>query len=479
MEIIAKNNEEFTLIKNNKSLFIALFLSLLPIIALFSWFQLPTRYLVGIFVLPILMLASLNFNLIFMTLTVSLFVNYSFHFFAVSEILSLFVCISFILTHKFYFKELKNGILGFYFFFLLTTIPSYLNTSSFQRTFPLFFHQVAFFLLLLLVPVTITKYDEIKKYLNIYLLFAIINSVNVFFEQMATKQRSFGFAGVMYVDLVGIALVISVLSVYYFPKRRMLYSIISLILVIGLIYTQTRNSMLSTSFVLFLMMIHFTFQSSRLGYNRKKVILAIFSLVLGFVLLIFIINSVNPAIFSRLAQNKFKSTLDVANNITDISSFATRFFIWHTAWNAFLAHPFIGIGFYSFPSSSLQYFNLTPFLYYLFVENRTAHTTVLALLSEIGIVGFTGFIFFIVGIFKLLLTSLRSAHTKDELFYSTLFFWLQNYIIVSMIMTDAWLWGNLIILWAILLGFAVVNYRIVFSQNLTEVLSRHDEKIFE
>ena len=178
---------------------------------------------------------------------------------------------------------------------------------------------------------------------------------------------------------------------------------------------------------------------------------------------------VKPGVFKRVSSQSLEPLSESQSGDVTISSFITRFFIWHTAYQAFLAHPLTGIGLYSFPFSSQYYFTIDPIFYKLFVKNLPAHTTVLALLAEVGIIGTLGFLIFLTSVFKLLINNLKKSISELNRLYSLMLIFLQVFILISMIMTDAWLWGNQLMLWAMLLAFSVSNKKLIASNSVKSI----------
>ena len=139
----------------------------------------------------------------------------------------------------------------------------------------------------------------------------------------------------------------------------------------------------------------------------------------------------------------------------------TRLLIWDTAINAFKHHPIIGIGVYSFPFESAQYYTISKELFKDYVKGLSPHITYLAVLTETGILGFIGFIIFLISSIRLGIKSLNLASTEQQKFYSLLILSLNIYIFYSMFLSDAWLWGQCGMLWGMILGMSIANYKII------------------
>lgn len=299
----------------------------------------------------------------------------------------------------------------------------------------------------------------------LFLGMVLLNSIDVFFSAILSEKRVFGFAGIMFVDYVGYAIIISFLTFIYKRKNKITFLILFLIFCTALIFTQTRSIWLIVGVTLFFMMVHILVKNKVYGINLERTILIFSTIVVLISGLILTLEGVNKGVFKRLAVNKIEQTDDPNQLFLQINSFVTRYFIWSTAWNAFNSSPIIGIGFYSFPFQSEEYADLEPIFYDTYVKNLTPHETFLAVLTESGLIGLAGFLSFL---FYTLIYAYRSVKISldgDEKNYSLIIFWLSIYTFLSMIVTDAWLWGHGLMLWSILIGISIANRRLITSPN--------------
>ena len=136
------------------------------------------------------------------------------------------------------------------------------------------------------------------------------------------------------------------------------------------------------------------------------------------------------------------------------NSLVMRVLIWSTAYNAFVAHPIVGIGVYGFPSSSAQYYTFPKLLYDRYVKGLTPHVGYLAVATETGVVGLAGFLFFVIAGIRTVFRPLGELSGADRT-HSLIFAWVFSYIVLSMFTTDAWLWGQGIVLVGIVLGLSL------------------------
>jgi len=186
--------------------------------------------------------------------------------------------------------------------------------------------------------------------------------------------------------------------------------------------------------------------------------------------LVFVVTSINPEVSERAEETtKVEKSIDQSGKVQ--SSLLTRVMIWHTAYFAFLEHPVIGIGAYSFPFSSYQYYHLPRMIFEDFVEGRTPHVTFIAVAVETGLIGLFAFLFFLIASLKFSYDSIKRSKSFEDSSFSLLLFGPLVYITISMLMTDAWLWGQGMILWGILLGFNLWNRKRIFQKNINKNLA--------
>lgn len=390
-----------------------------------------------------------------------MFINLNFFYFSISELLVPFVFLSFLLTHKFEFSEFNNRILIYFGIFILSIIPSFYNLIfNVSEALPLSLHLLFFVLIFSIVAVSINNYSQISNVLNLFLAVSLINGLYLIAIALITGKRVFGFSGIMYVDYVGYSVIISFIFVMLRQNRRIISLIALSIFSLALIFTQTRSIWLITGVTLLLIFIRLFIKNRKYNISRLKISLAFGFVVASILVFTFVISDVNKGYFERVEIKKIEQTDDPMRQSLQINSLASRYFIWSAAWEAFINNPVIGVGIYAFPFISKEYSNVEPILYETFVEKLTPHETFLTILTESGMLGFLGFMFFLISTIVFAINNYKASKSDDELFYSELILWLTIYTLLSMIITDAWLWGHGIVLWGILLGFSIANRKI-------------------
>ena len=404
-------------------------------------------------IVPVLLSSLYNFQFSFFTFIVSLYVNKNFLFATGAEVVAFFFIFTFFLTHRFERSEFKNDLQLPFLVFILSILPSYINSVNIIYTSVISLRLVEFLFIFTVIPIAFSFNDGIKKFVRLFLAMAVLNGLHLIMTAVITGDREFGFAGIMYVDLVGIAITMSMMYVLYKKEMKNYTLTLFFVLLAALILTQTRNAWISTFLTAILMLIQFLSREKKAGKPIKKYVFRIFLALAIIGITFFVLYTLNPMIVYRWTEPKVTQTGNLAEDLTSIGSLTSRLFLWHTAYMAFLSSPIIGIGFYSFPFASKLYAEVHPILFEIFVKNLSPHLTVLALLAEAGILGFLGFVFFMSAVIRKIYRIMADPAYSNYRFYSTLLFWLMIYVVISMMMTDAWLWGRLLMLLGVILGF--------------------------
>lgn len=442
-------------IKQNKVFIVLYPIIVLSTVYLLSNLNLSDRFSIATILLPFILLLSFNFYFILSIFILSLFVEYSIYYFSISSLMVPIVLLSYILTFRAGLIQTPNSIIKYLIIFIISIIPSYFVSTVKIEYWLLSYNLLVFNAIILIFPIVFERSKNIKQVAIVFLLGSALNSIFLIIKTLITGRREFGFAGIMFGDIVGIAIVISFSCLLLLKHRKKIFIPLTLLLLIGMVFTQTRNSWVTLGIVLLLLSVHFILRSSIFELSRGQAIKKIALWFLSILFLISLLQIVNPKVFSRVSSTKVESTEKAAGSITDINSLATRYFIWTTAYNVFLDNPIVGTGYHSFRFISNKYNDLDPYIYKLYVRDLTPHTTILALLADTGIIGFLGFITFLVLTLLFMKRNCDLSITNEQKLFSFISYWCAIYISISMIMTDAWLWGTLHVLWAILLGLSV------------------------
>ncbi len=437
---------------------------IIPILFVLNISHFDIKSVVLVVGIPFISIFLFDFNSFKYFFVLSLFTNYFLFGLYFCVFIALIVLISFILINgKINFKMLDTPLTWPIIFYYFTIIPSLINSSNIFVSVYLQLNLLAIIILFFVFGYTLTTYEQIRKLLIVFFLFVFLDSVFIIYLGLIKGGREFGLSGVVFVDF-SVMVIISLLlaSILKSGRNLFLYFSLTSIIFAGLIFTQTRNtfiSMILTSLTLFIYLIS---NRKRFNVSTKKLI-GTFSIIISLTLLVVILLTLfSPSTFERFDELKQQNVLTVKSE-SDFykNSLLTRLLIWDTALNAFKSHPIIGIGAYSFPFESVHYYTISKELFKDYVEGLSPHITYLAVLTETGILGFVGFIIFLISSIRLGLKSIHLAFTEQQKFYSLIILSLQIYIFYSMFLSDAWLWGQCGMLWGMVLGLSIANYKII------------------
>lgn len=428
---------------------------------LISTFHFKVVATIFVILSPLLILLVMNYRVMYGILIASLFFPMVVEFYA-SVYFSYLLLASFLLTHRrINLSEFSNPMNIPFIVYLISILGSYIFSQRLDMSLYKSLNLIAFFTIFYSTLIFVNNYDRLKTYIYLFLFLAIINGISIIAGGLGGR-RSFGFAGIMFVDYAGIGLSqLAVLSLLADKKKKLLLIPVVIIMGVAMILTQTRGVWLATGICITLLFIFVFFQYKKFAVNRTHLILIFSFLVLSFAFFSIYTFSVNKSLSSR----KITDTEQNIENVDVQSSLITRLLIWDTALNAFKRYPVTGTGIYTFPYVSQNYYNFPTLLYNRYVKTLTPHETFFATLTETGVIGFAGFIYLIFNMIRLNNRNLKYALTREQKKYSLLLMFSSVYIILSMIITDAWLWGHGLVLWSIILGFSAANNRIISKQN--------------
>ncbi len=433
-------------------------------ILLYGYLQFGTNIpiIIGLSCLPLLFIISWNYWLTFSLLLLSIFIKFDYAWYTTGVWFSFVFIASYLFTHRNIQKiDLSAPITVPLLIYLVSIVPSYF--MSIRPFFSLYLSYNLFSIILIMYMVSSSFDDiQIKNAAKIYFVFLFANALQVIYQGAVTGERAFGLAGVMFVDYVGIGIVI--LAIIFIFSRdffvRILLSILLFIFLISSLLTQTRNSWISIALSLLSLLVYLIFKARNFNLNRKILIFILVFLVGvlagGYIL----VEKINPAVAQRTEE-----TTDFKNSISETgkveNTLVTRLFIWQTAFNMIQKHPILGVGAYSFPMTSKYYYTIPKILYQKYVKGRTPHITFLAVLVETGIVGLIGFLIFLISTVVIIFRTIGLAIERTDKIRTIVLLWAAIYIFISMFMTDAWIWGQGAILFGIILGLNLANRRIL------------------
>jgi O-antigen ligase len=387
----------------------------------------------------------------------------------------LFLVPTAILNYKLFSNNrFKNPLIKPLVFFVLLASLSLINAPKNIFTFFEYFNIVAICLLVVLLPYLLNDYAKITRLFYFFILFMTIHSLIVISQAVITNGRAFGLLGVFYIDFAGLAFLYSIIFfIYEHGSQKFLFGLLSFLNLIGLIFSQTRNAWLSTVLMLVVLLSLLFFNNQKFFASKKFIIRA--SVLISLIFIFFfsiLLQSSNVDVGKRLDTKNQEVRLTDNTESVNENSFVARLFIWHTAINAFVKEPIIGIGLYSFKYTTHKYYTIPKPFYKQFVEFKTPHVAYLEILVETGIIGFIGFIYFLFVVIKVSLKMIRSSVDMQKIIPRLAILISIFYIIVSMIMTEAWLYGQYLVWFGIILGALISDYKITCVQKSIEDESR-------
>lgn len=453
---------------NLKIFFLGIFL-ILPILFFLDNNGFSSKSIILILAIPVISIMVFDYNLFKYLFIISLFSNYFIYGLYVSVFIALAMVLSFIISYRNIDIEIfKTPLTIPVIIYYLTILPSLLNSTNILLSLYLLINFHTIVLLMFILGYTLKSYAQIRNILFTFILFVFFDAIVLIILGLIVGGREFGVTGVVYVDYSVMA-ILSLLLLIIFKQGKTIFFYLWAIIIIfaGLIFTQTRNTFISMALAAATIFLYLIFNRRNFDISVKK-LFGTFSTIIAFALLVVVLLTIiSPDTFERFDELNQKSVLTIKSE-SDFTrnSLLTRLLIWDTALNAFISHPVVGIGAYSFPFESVNYYTISKGLFKDYVEGLSPHITYLAILTETGILGFMGFMIFLISSIRLGLKSIHISVTGKQKFYSLLILSLQIYIFYSMFLSDAWLWGQCGLLWSLILGLSVANYKIIKNSKI-------------
>lgn len=230
---------------------------------------------IGLVAFPLLLIGLLNFRIALSIFLVTLFLEINpFFYYSLSAFMVFYLLLSFAVTNKgFTLKDMKTPFTGVMIFFLLTLLPSLVNSKAPVIGILNFLQWGIVLTLIFILSNTLTTVKKINYLVLFYLVMISINAFYSIYQGLTIGRRAFGFAGIMYVDLLGIAIVVVfILMLAAKGKIKWLFGSMFTIMVLSLIFTKTRNVWLNVGMVLLMSFIHLIIKSGYLKIRRQKLI---------------------------------------------------------------------------------------------------------------------------------------------------------------------------------------------------------------
>ena len=422
-----------------------------------------TAFIVLPVALSFLLLVSLAGDIVSIVLVVLLFVNQGIWYLSLSALFPfVMLLLAPLFSRRASPRELPVGVWAPVCIFIAAALLSTVNSIDKARSISMAAHLVSFLTTIVVVFLLASSHRIMKRIIIAFITLNCANSLAILIMAMQTSSRVFGFAGIWFVDFAGLGIIMA--TTCFFSSsgwKKVGWLAACGLQAAGLFATQTRNPIMVLGFVGITVVITLLSKCRRLKFARKTILsTAIMTGMIAVLLLGFALISSGhfKERFSKttLSAKGIRSAGDVGGN-----SLITRVLIWDTAINAFKAHPFIGIGIYSFPVASKKYYTFHDVLYTLFVKGFSPHLAYLTALCETGILGFAAFIAMMLSLFRVGLRNLDYSHSIDEKRYSIMIFALVSYVMFSCAVTDAWFYSHAIVLFGIVAGLAASQHRLL------------------
>ena len=412
--------------------------------------------------LGVLLLAVGNMTLALSMLVIVLYIMFPISIFTSAPWFAVVVAVAFLVNHRdFAWKDLSTPLTIPLVIFALSVVPSLFNAGNPWMCIVRMFNVFGFLTAMYATIMSVRDSRTVRNLVRLYIIMALLNGLTVLYWSLITGKRQYGFAGIMYVDYAGIAVcLLVIIALFTVGRTRVLALLTGFVIGIALILTQTRNAWIATVITLGFVGIYLFRHPAIIGVPRRRLLQYA---VVGAVLLVIAVGGallVNPAVEKRAENLAEMDPEEVGETVVVQNSLITRLMIWHTAANAYAAHPWIGVGIYGFAQTSRKYSILPTLFYDRYVRNMSAHIAFFSILVEAGVVGMAGFLVFLGSIIRLTLRSVREARGKRAQGFALVGMTAMAYITVSMFLTDAWLWGQGGVLWGLVVGLIIANMRV-------------------
>jgi O-antigen ligase len=418
--------------------------------------------LIAIPLVGVLLLLMTSFELTLIVLATVFFVKTYVSIFSAAVWFTPVVAAAFLINRRdFAWKELAHPLTIPIVVYGLCILPSFVHAFNPVMSAARLVNVLAFLVVLYLAGAGIRSRDQIRRIVGAFLLLALVNGLDVIVGAVATGKRVYGFAGLMYVDYAGLAVsVTATMTLFAHGFRRILLLLLSLVISVALILTQTRSTWIATLATLIFLGGYLILHPEVVGSTRRRVMVLLAAGALAIAVTAVGVVAVNPKIGQRVENLAEGGSVELDPNYAQSSSLITRMLIWDTAYRAFSEHPVIGIGVYGFSYASRHYARMPWFLYEKYVAGMSPHQTHFAALVETGILGWMGLLVFLTAIVRYAIQVLRRVNGERGRHFALVGAVAVVYCVSSMFFTDAWLWGQGIVLLGLVLGLVTANGKI-------------------
>jgi len=299
--------------------------------------------------------------------------------------------------------------------------------------------------------------EEVDKLLYFFAKIASIAGLIIILQILITGNlRSVGITQFAVIDFVAFAFVTVLFRNFLLSKIDRYSLIISIIVLIVLITTQSRFAWLGFLLTsIYGLVVSYIYSDDARIILKKRFPIFIIAVILAIAL--FFIFGLEKIITSRIG-NVSLSLFQNADDKLVSNSLESRVFIWIIALNTFIHNPITGVGYLMFSEISENYNILPEFVFNLFVKDLDAHTTYLNFLCETGVVGLVSFLIYVITIFRYSLKSIKLSKNFEETKVSILLNLLVFFIMVHSIYSGAFTMGQNAFHMHLIFGLSIANY---------------------
>lgn len=418
----------------------------------------PIHILFLAFFLAISVLVANNFKFSIYILIISMFVKYSIN---LGVSIRLFNLASFLLVLSYLFQRLVSGdeftkrtpldkpiIL-----FMLVLGLSLINSIDLWVGIKTYLWHIQTLIIFYIIASSIV-YSDIEKLLVFFLIITLMHSIYaiILFVLAEGKIRSMGLAGasIGVFTLVSLAICYSFFIYQKHIKGRILLGIAILILLCGLMVTQTRGAYISLVPCYIFITLTALWKANKI---RSKFIIRniVWLSLFVFAAIIIFIFSYSSFIESLGHGHKM---LILPGYFIDTTQL--RYFLWDLSLKCFLHNPILGVGLGQFYRISAILPGLKLNVLSQVIKGLDPHNTILYYLSQTGIVGLSSFLYLLLSSLSLLFAKHNNSVEIRDLRISTALLGFLFYVIISSIYAGEWFYGVGGGLLALFLGLGVV-----------------------
>ena len=322
----------------------------------------------------------------------------------------------------------------------------------------LFRHLELFAIFYIITDITFLEGKTIiRKMLDYYVYIAMgASAVAITILYSLGGGRAFGVTGNPLSDLIVSALIISISQIFlrHSFKKWTLFSIITFILFVQIILTQTRGAWLSLIISFLFLVLLVRMASTKYVFINTVWILSILGIAIA----------TSLAIFS----DAFIGIVHRVENLQsmNIGTLHNRLILWEAGINAFLSHFVNGIGLGHFPILSGDYSSIGNSTFFIGnIKGLSTHNIILSYLAETGIIGTFCLLLLFMKIIQVGHSIYESSENREDYQLSIPLYCILFYVCISSFYAGAWFWSISGVQFMFFLSLATLFQNIMKHEN--------------